>query len=124
MRRRPGRAQGLALDGDAPLYGRARELLDIGPLDPRYLGDAFDRRDPAELVELYVAWGGVPRYWELAREVGGTVADQIDHLVLDPLGPLHREPDRLLLQELPPAVETKPLLDAIGAGAHRVPSGT
>jgi hypothetical protein len=40
--------------------------------------------------------------------------------VLDPLGPLHREPDRLLLEELPPAMETRPVLDAIGAGAHRL----
>ena len=45
---------------------------------------------------------------------------QIDRLVLDPLGPLHREPDRLLLEEIPSALETRPLLDAIGAGAHRV----
>jgi hypothetical protein len=112
--------QGLALSANAPLYGRASALLDIGPLDPSYLADAFGRRDPADLVELHVAWGGVPRYWELAKEVGGSVADQIDYLVLDPLGPLHLEPDRLLLQELPPAVETKPVLDAIGAGAHRV----
>jgi hypothetical protein len=41
-------------------------------------------------------------------------------LVLDPLGPLHREPDRLLLEEVPSAVEVRPLLDAIGSGAHRV----
>lgn len=45
---------------------------------------------------------------------------QIERLVLDPLGPLHREPDRLLLEELPPAMETRPVLDAIGGGAHRL----
>ena len=39
--------------------------------------------------------------------------------MLDPLGPLHREPDFLLLEEIPPAREVRPLLDAIGAGAHR-----
>jgi hypothetical protein len=71
-------------------------------------------------AELYTAWGGIPRYWELAREAGADVAGQIDRLVLDPLGPLHREPDRLLLEEVPSALETRPLLDAIGAGAHRV----
>jgi AAA+ ATPase superfamily predicted ATPase len=71
-------------------------------------------------VELYTAWGGIPRYWELAEEAGGKVMNQVDRLVLDPLGPLHREPDRLLLEEIPSALETRPLLDAIGAGAHRV----
>lgn len=112
--------QGLVLAADAALYGRARELLDLGPIEPRYLAEAFGERDPAELVELYTAWGGVPRYWELASEGDAEVAAQVEQLVLDPLGPLHREPDRLLLEELPPAVETRPVLDAIGTGAHRV----
>jgi AAA+ ATPase superfamily predicted ATPase len=40
-------------------------------------------------------------------------------LVLDPLGPLHREPDRLIAEEIPPATEVRALLDAIGSGAHR-----
>ena len=70
--------------------------------------------------ELYTAWGGIPRYWELAQEEGGDVVSQVDRLVLDPLGPLHREPDRLLLEEIPSALEARPVLDAIGAGAHRV----
>jgi uncharacterized protein len=112
--------QGLVLSADAPLYGRARELLHMGPLAPTYVAAAFEKRDSVERVELYGTWGGIPRYWELAREVGGSIAEQIDRLVLDPLGPLHREPDRLLLEELPPAVETRPVLDAIGMGAHRV----
>jgi hypothetical protein len=38
----------------------------------------------------------------------------------DPLGPLHREPDHLLAEERPSAMLLRPLLDAIGAGAHRV----
>ena len=44
----------------------------------------------------------------------------VDTLVLDPAGPLHPEPDRLLLEETPPATSLRPLLDVIGAGAHRV----
>jgi hypothetical protein len=111
---------GLVLAAEAPLYGRAAALLDIQPLEPTHLEEAFGDQPAHRLVELYTAWGGVPRYWELAREAGDTVLDQVDHLVLDPLGPLHREPDRLLLEELPPAVEARPLLDAIGGGAHRL----
>lgn len=112
--------QGLVLSADAPLYGRASELLEISPIGASYLAQVFPSRDAAERVQLYTAWGGVPRYWELAREVDGDVETQVERLVLDPLGVLHREPDRLLLEELPPAVETRPLLDAIGAGANRV----
>ena len=112
--------QGLVLPGNAPLYGRAREILDLRPLDPSFLMEAFAVAPGRELVELYAAWGGVPRYWELAAELRGGVFDQIETLVLDPLSPLHREPDRVLLEEIPPALELRPLLDAIGAGAHRV----
>jgi len=112
--------QGLALSADAPLYGRARELMELAPLDAVYLADALGTRRIRELVEHYAAWGGIPRYWELATEESGAPVQRIERLVLDPLGPLHREPDRLLLEEVPSAVEVRPLLDAIGGGAHRV----
>jgi hypothetical protein len=112
--------QGLVRDASAPLFGRAREILALRPLDPFYAGKALDIQEGADIVSAYAAWGGVPRYWELAVGVRGNLMSRIDHLVLDPRGPLHREPDRLLLEELPPAVETRPLLDAIGSGAHRV----
>ncbi len=112
--------QGFVLSGDAPLYGRAREILEVGPLAPTYLAEVFGLAGGIELAQTYAAWGGVPRYWELAAGLAGSLRSRIDALALDPLGPLHREPDRLLIEELPPALETRPLLDAIGAGAHRV----
>ncbi len=80
----------------APLYGRANEIIHVAPLDPRWLGAALSCPDEPALVQSYAAWGGVPRYWELAVDAGSDVAQQIDRLVLDPLGPLHREPERLL----------------------------
>jgi len=112
--------QGLVLPGNAPLFGRAREILDLGPIDPAFLTQAFSVNPGRELIELYTAWGGVPRYWELATEVQGGIFAQIENLVLAPLSPLHSEPDRVLLEEIPSALELRPLLDAIGAGAHRV----
>ena len=112
--------QGLVLAGDAPLYGRAREILEVHPLSPRHLPEALGAADRALALDSYAAWGGVPRYWELAAEIPGTIERRVDRLVLDPLGPLHHEPDRLIIEELPPATEVRPLLDAIGGGAHRV----
>jgi len=109
--------QGLALDSSAPLYGRARELFVMAPLPPTYVGAAFGKLDP---LEAWTAWGGIPRYWELAVGQRGTTFRRIDRLVLDPLGPLHREPDHILLEEVPSALEVRPVLDAIGAGVHRV----
>jgi AAA+ ATPase superfamily predicted ATPase len=112
--------QGLVLSADAPLFGRADEVLALGPLKPRYLREALGTRNSVELVESFAAWGGVPRYWELASTLKGSARSRVERLVLDPLGPLHREPDRLLLEEVPSALDVRPVLDAIGAGAHRV----
>jgi AAA+ ATPase superfamily predicted ATPase len=112
--------QGIVLSSEAPLFGRARETLEIRPLAPRHLKDALALRSDPEVVEAYAAWGGVPRYWELAAEVRGDQRSRVEKLVLDPLGPLHGEPDRLLIEEVPAAVEARPILDAVGAGVHRV----
>src|SRR5262245_55319030 len=109
--------QGLVMTASAPLFGRARELLVLGPLPPDYAREAFATRD---LLGAWTAWGGIPRYWELARDERGAIASRVEQLVLDPLGPLHREPDHILLEEVPSALEVRPVLDAIGAGAHRV----
>ena len=111
---------GAVLDAAAPLYGRAREAFAVRPLKPGYLAELVPGADPRDLVALYALWGGMPRYWELAERFGRDVDRAVDTLVLDPAGPLHLEPDRLLMEEVPPATALRPLLDVIGAGAHRV----
>lgn len=112
--------QGLVLDASAPLYGRAREAFEVLPLAPSHLARALPGVKGFDRLIAWTAWGGVPRYWELCQGVRGRLVDRIDALVLDPSAPLHQEPDRLLLEELPPAAELRPLLEVIGGGAHRV----
>jgi uncharacterized protein len=112
--------QGLVLSHAAPLYGRARVTLDLAGLAPEHLPAAFGRLTPAGVVEHWAAFGGVPRYWELAAARPGSAHTRALALALDPQGALFAEPDRLLLEESPPAVELRPVLDAIGAGAHRL----
>ena len=111
---------GAILDAGAPLYGRAVEAFAVRPLKPGYLQEAVPFDQPRDMVSAYALWGGMPRYWELAEPFGADLATAVDSLVLDPSGPLHGEPDRLLLEETPPATALRPLLDTIGAGAHRV----
>ena len=111
---------GAILDGGSPLYGRATQAFALRPLRVGYLGDVFPRASPSNLVRAYAAWGGMPRYWELAEPFGDDIATAVDALVLDPAAPLHNEPDRLLRAEMPPATALRPLLDVIGNGAHRV----
>lgn len=112
--------QGLQLDRSSPLFGRATEAIELQPLPAGFIGEGLGITDPAGSVQAWSAWGGIPRYWELAQRYGTDTEAAVDSLVLDPGGPLHLEPDRLLVEELPPATALRPLLDAIGSGAHRL----
>ncbi len=112
--------QGLVLNYSAPLYGRASTMIELKPLLPGFLRTALQLTDDIRIIESYAVWGGIPRYWEFAAEYGDKLDLAVDQCVLDPLSPLHREPDRLLLEEMPPATALRPLLDSIGAGSHRV----
>jgi len=112
--------QGAILDESAPLYGRADELIKLSPIAIGYMKQALKLKTPRAVVEAYALWGGVPRYWELAERVGGSLFENVDRLVLDPMGPLSEEPHRLLLEESPSVMHLRPILDAIGLGAHRL----
>ena len=110
---------GLVLDSSAPLYGRAVEMMEVKPLRLADFTAATGISDPVVCVKAFAAWGGIPRYWELAEPFAARLDEAVDRCVLDPLSPLHSEPERLLLDEVPPALALRPILDAIGLGAHR-----
>jgi len=112
--------QGLTLSPNAALFGRSLAAIHLGPMSPKSMGEALGIRGASSRVRAFSVWGGVPRCWELAQPFGDDLDSAVEHLVLDPMGPLHLEPDRLLVEERPPALAVRPLLDAIGGGAHRV----
>ena len=64
-------------------------------------------------------WGGVPRYWELAAD-HPSHAEAVRALLVDPLGILHREPERLLLDEMTDTTRAASILVLIGQGCHRI----
>ena len=107
------------LNAEAPLYGRAEQVLKLEPLLPGYIGDASGMTSPQALLDFYTCWGGVPRYWELATPFQDRHREALDELVLSPLGVLHDEVERLLRQEMPSAIPLRPILDAIGLGARK-----
>jgi AAA+ ATPase superfamily predicted ATPase len=111
--------QSSILDATAPLYGRADEVLKVDPLPFGFVPDAIGTKAAASCLDFYACWGGMPRYWELATAYRADHEHAVDDIVLSPLGPLHDEVDRLLRQELPTAISLRPILDAIGLGAHR-----
>lgn len=110
--------QGLVLDRSAPLYGRAQEILKIGPLPPGWIQDALELRAATAAIDAYAVWGGIPRYWELAG-TRGPLVDTIKAHVLSPLGVLHHEPAMLLLDDLRDTTQAASILSVIGQGAHR-----
>jgi AAA+ ATPase superfamily predicted ATPase len=61
---------GIILDAAAPRYGRAREIVKVDSLPFPYLAEALRIRDAEAAVAAFATWGGVPRYWELARGAG------------------------------------------------------
>ena len=111
--------QGLVLDGNAPLYGRAREILEIHPLGAAWLEQAFGTRSVPRLLDLNATWGGVPRYWELARD-HSSHWPAVRSLVLDPLGVLNDEPRRLLLDDMREITQAASVLALVGQGCHRI----
>ena len=111
--------QGLVLDRSAPLYGRAREILKISPLAAGWIEQALGAGDSESSIKDYAHWGGIPRYWELARDYED-LRSAVRELVLDPLGVLHEEPRRLLLDDLRDTSQAASLLNLIGQGCHRV----
>ena len=111
--------QGLVLDRTAPLFGRATEVLRIGPLGAGWASAALGLRDEPRVVEAFAVWGGVPRYWELAADAG-ELHRAVRILVLSPLGVLHDEPRSLLLDDLREVTQANSILALVGAGCHRL----
>jgi AAA+ ATPase superfamily predicted ATPase len=110
--------QGLVLDRTAPLFGRAVEILQIAPLPAGWIGRALGLKDPARCVGAFSIWGGTPRYWELAAD-HPDLETGIRNLILSPLGVLHEEPSRLLLDDLRDIAQAASILSLIGQGCHR-----
>lgn len=111
--------QGLVLDRSAPLFGRATDILKIGPLAGGWIRRALALSDSRKAVEAYALWGGVPRYWELAADYRDT-SSAVQALLLSPLGVLHDEPTRLLLDDLRDITQAASVLALIGQGCCRL----
>jgi AAA+ ATPase superfamily predicted ATPase len=111
--------QGLVLAPSAPLYGRAREILKVEPLEFGWIARAFPHATRQETLENFSVWGGVPRYWELATEFG-SLNDAVQSLILSPKGVLHNEPRYLLIDDMGDIVQTSSILALIGQGCHRL----
>ena len=110
---------GLLIRSDEPLYGRARELVCLGPISFEWTKKAFPRLSVWERFEHYAVWGGVPRYWEACqgeRDMWETLRNQ----VFSPQGMFHDEPNFILHDDLEDAVQATSVLSLIGQGSERL----
>lgn len=110
--------QGLVLDGSAPLYGRADQMLKLPPIPIGFLQEILGL-SAENIIEEYAVWGGVPRYWELRLQDDG-LQDSITYHILNPLGTLYEEPIRLFMDDMRDIIQASTLLSVIGSGANRL----
>lgn len=112
--------QGLVLNADSPIYGRADENIKLPPIGFGHVREALGLVSAVDAVRAYAVWGGVPRYWVEAERYGRRLDEAVDEQVLDPLGVFHDEPSTILQSEIPSALSLKPYLDVVGFGANRL----
>lgn len=111
--------QGLVLNANEPLYGRAKVLLCLKPIGFDWLKTVFPGASAFELLERYGIWGGIPRYWEI-DEAEGDHWKAVREQVFSEFGLLRNEPTYLLQDDLRDSVQSFSLLTLIGQGAGRI----
>jgi len=109
----------LFLPRAAPLYGRARKLLHVAPLD--YAAFCRACRLPADALESFEKFacvGGIPKYWEFVEE-GKDVIGLAESLYFDLAPYMEQEPQRILRDEGVSGLNAVAALEAVGRGAER-----
>ena len=109
----------LFLHPAAPLYGRARKLLHVQPMDYPAFCDACDLQpgDP-DSFEKFACVGGIPKYWEFL-EPGQDAVALAESLYFDYAPYMEQEPQRILRDEEITGLNAVGVLEAVGRGAER-----
>ena len=109
----------LFLHRAAPLYGRARKLLHVQPMDYFAFCDACGLRpvDP-DSFEKFACVGGIPKYWEFV-EAGQDAVALAESLYFDYAPYMEQEPQRILRDEGVIGLNAVAVLEAVGRGAER-----
>lgn len=111
--------QGLVLNENEPLYGRAREIVKLEPIHFRWMKNAFPSLSAWERFCLYAVLGGVPRYWETFQgedDMWSALREQ----VFSPQGLFHDEPNHVLQDDLQDSVQATSVLSLVGRGVERL----
>ena len=109
---------GMLMDASEPLYGRARELINLGPIAFPWTEQAFSGLSVQERFKRYAVLGGVPRYWEICQDEPDFNVF-LRQQVFSPHGLLHDEPSFVLQTDLQDSVQASSVLSLIGQGVSR-----
>lgn len=98
-----GMIREIFLEGGAPLFKRADNILTLRPFGPleclTILGD-LGVEDPDDRLDLYLLFGGTIYYYTYLEKYGCTdLASALDRLLLDELAPLRREMSDVVVEE-------------------------
>jgi len=109
----------LFLHRAAPLFGRARKLLHVQPMDyAAFCAACGLRRGDADSFEKFACVGGIPKYWEFV-EAGQDAVALAESLYFDYAPYMEQEPQRLLRDEGVHGLNAVAVLEAVGRGAER-----
>jgi len=109
----------LFLHRAAPLYGRARKLIQIRPMRYRAFCQACGQNESdLESFEKFSCVGGIPKYWEFVDPKQDVVA-LAEALYFGFAPYMEQEPQRILRDEGISGLGATAALEAIGRGAER-----
>jgi AAA+ ATPase superfamily predicted ATPase len=109
----------LFLNRSAPLFGRARRIVEVAPMSYRAFCKACGQNPAArESFVRFSLVGGVPKYWEMVRRGQDSVA-LAEELFFGSAPALEFEPARLLKDEGVSGLTAPAVLEAVGRGANK-----
>ena len=109
----------LFLNRAAPLFGRARKILEVPPMSYAAFCAACGQNPGArDSFTRFSMVGGVPKYWELVAR-HQTPVELANELFFGSSPALEFEPSRLLRDENIVGLTAPAVLEAIGRGAHK-----
>lgn len=101
----------------SPLFGRRTAQLHLKPFDFTESRRFLPRASPEQQALAFFLTGGVAQYLS-AFDDGASFRQNVERLLLDAFGPLSREPEFLLREELRDVGTYHAVLMAIAAGAR------
>lgn len=106
------------LQGSAPLYGRSRVHLHLGPMHYQWFCHARKLPPDSPLTfARFAVTGGVPHYWQLLPR--GSLWQQLDTLFFAPSALLADEAQHLLFDEGVTGNIPKAIVDLVGRGVAK-----